>query len=92
MANAKNAAKILNSIESDSGIEKDQDLRQTNLLLGDALLQQGKYTEAVVPLQRYSQTQQADRPQAQYKLGTALLHINQVDEARQSFGRATEGP
>lgn len=89
--NFPEAGKTLGTIASDSQIESDADLRQLNLLLGDALLQQGKYADAMAPLERYSQTPQADRSQAQYKLGTALLHVNKTDQAHQAFVQATEG-
>jgi TolA-binding protein len=86
------AAKTFASIASDPKVESDPELRQTLLLLGDSLLQQGKYADAAEPLRRYADLPGADRPQAQYKLGAAQLHANQTDGARQSFARAAEGP
>jgi TolA-binding protein len=91
-ASYASAARIFASIASDPKVESDPELRQTLLLLGDSLLQLGKYADAAEPLRRYADLPGADRSQAQYKLGVAQLHANQTDEARQSFSRATEGP
>ena len=70
------AAATLAPVASDPSIASDADLRQAPLLLGDALLQQGKFTDAADPLEKYAAMPQADRPQAQYKLGIARLRAN----------------
>lgn len=86
------AVQIFALLAGNSKIEQDPELRQANLLLGDALLQQAKYAEAVEPLKRYLLSAESDRSQAQYKLATAELHANQVAAARADFERATDGP
>ena len=86
------AVEILQPLASDPNVEKNQELHPAVLLLGDALLQQGKNAEAIPPLRRYLQIASAEHPQAEYKLGIAQLHANDVDSARQAFDRATQGP
>jgi len=86
------AVEVLGPIASESKTQQDPELRATNLLLGDALLQQGKYSDAIDPLKRYLESADSDRPQARYKLATAELHANQTDAARQEFEHATDGP
>ena len=86
------AVELLTPLTSDPKIEQDENLRQAPLLLGDALLQQGKYADAIAPLKQYLQFAQGDRPQAQYKLAMAELHGSDVAQARQAFEAATQGP
>lgn len=90
--NFAKAAEILQPVASDPKLSQNPELQQANLLLGDALLQQGKAAEAVAPLKAYLQLAKSDRPQAQYTLGVAELKSNQPQAARQAFDDASQGP
>jgi TolA-binding protein len=85
------AAGTLATVAGNSEIARDADLRQVPLLLGDAYLQQGKFSEAAEALEKYAGMPGADRPQGQYKLGLAKLKGNDVEGAERAFAMATEG-
>jgi TolA-binding protein len=85
------AAATLAPVAADSRMGADADLKQAPLLLGDSLLQLGKFAEAAGPLERYAGLPQADRSQAEYKLGIAKLRANEIEAAKQAFTLATEG-
>jgi len=90
--NYAKAVELLHPVASDAKLAQNDELQQANLLLGDALLQQGKAAEAIEPLKRYLAVAKTDRPQAQYTLGVAELKSNQPEAARQSFDQAGQGP
>jgi TolA-binding protein len=90
--NYPRAVALLQPIAVDAGADRNPELQQASLLLGDALLQQGKDADAIAPLKHYLQVSQTERQQAEYKLGMAQLHTTEVDLARAAFERAAQGP
>ena len=90
--NYPKAVGFLETVASDANAAKDPDLQQAFLLLGDAFLQEGKDAQAIAPLKQYLQNATTEKPQAEYKLGIAQLHGKDIEAARASFDRATQGP
>ena len=52
----------LQPVVADNGFSKQPELHEAALLLGDALLEQKKYPQALPPLEKYVQTNPQDRP------------------------------
>jgi cellulose synthase operon protein C len=86
------AIELLQPLSNDPKVARDETLGRASFLLGDALLQQGKYAEAAEALQRYaSAAPKADRQEAQFKLALAQLRADQADAARGNFQAVASG-
>ena len=85
------AVQILQPLASDPRVENSEELNQSLLLLGDALLQQKKDAEAIAPLKQFLRNARIERQQALYKLGIAQLHTNDAAGARDALTQACEG-
>lgn len=89
--NYAKAAQVFAPLASDPRVENNEELNQSLLLLGDALLQQKKDAEAIAPLRQFLRNARTERQQAFYKLGLAQLHAGDRSGARDSLARAAEG-
>lgn len=69
-----------------------EELHPALFLLGDALIQQGKFADAVAPLEQFVRVAKGDKQEAQFKLGLAQLRAGNADEAEQTLGRVASGP
>ncbi len=89
------AVKVLGPLSEDPAVAQSPTLSRAIFLLGDALLQQGKYAEAAAALTRYLPLARAEKQEAQFKLALAQLRTadaNAAANARQSFAAAAAGP
>ena len=86
------AVAILKPLASEPVVAQTEELQPALLLLGDSLLQQNKFDEAIAPLKQFIDVGKIEKPQAQFKLGAAQMKLKQNDEARQSFTAAAQGP
>jgi TolA-binding protein len=91
------AAATLAPLAADPATAADPVLRPALFLLGDALLQLGKNTDAADALSKYlaavgNDPKAGDVREAQFKLALAQLHNNQPDAARQTFAALATGP
>ena len=64
-------------LRADDRFTSQPELHEAALLLGDALLEQKKYTDAIVPLERYAQSNPADRP-ARVSISSALRSFTPI--------------
>ena len=90
-ANYAKAAELLGPIASDEHADRDADLCEASLLLGDSLQRLNKNAEAINAFKHYLQVGKAEPQQAQYKLGICELQAKDIESARASFDRATQG-
>jgi len=66
-------------------VARDVNLRQAIFLLGDALLQSGKYVQAARVLEQYLPLAGKDRSETQFKLGLARLRGGDASAASKTF-------
>lgn len=79
------AAALLEPIASNAKWASDEALGRAGLLLGDALLQQGKFADAAAALQKYLPQAKTDKAEVQFKLALAQLRSDQPDAAKQNL-------
>ena len=70
-------------------VARDVNLRQAIFLLGDALLQSGKYAQAAQVLGKYLPLADKDRSETQFKLGLAQLRGGDTSAASRTFESLT---
>ncbi|CAA9375982.1 MAG: hypothetical protein AVDCRST_MAG64-304 [uncultured Phycisphaerae bacterium] len=86
------AAKLLQPLADNPKVAQGPELQQAIFLYGDALLQQGKHKEAAAALAKYvGVAQQADKREAQFKLGLAQLRAADP-AAEQTLAAVANGP
>lgn len=76
----------LTPIVSNKTVLADADLSRGILILGDALLHENKNKDAAAILAGYAQSAGADKLEAQFKHGLALLRFGDLANAEKAFG------
>lgn len=86
------AANLLAPLAGNPKVAQAPELQPAIFLYGDALLQQGKHPEAAAALTKYvGVAQQADKREAQFKLGLAQLRAEDA-AAEQTLAAVANGP
>ena len=82
-----NAVELLTPLARDQRASTVVELQPAMFLLGDALLQQGKFKEAADALAKFVAASKGDTSEAQFKLALAHLRGNDDESARRALER-----